>query len=49
VCACETAVLFSVALDIGAIRIFLTGNCLELYTGRKNIIVCLREVSSYAS
>jgi len=48
VCACETAILFSVALDFSAIRIFLAGNCLELYTGHKNTIVCLREVSAYA-
>jgi len=45
---CETAGLFSVTLDFSAIRIFLTGNSLELYTGRKNTIVCLREVSAYA-
>jgi hypothetical protein len=49
VCTYETAVLFREALDIGAIRIFLTGNCLKLYTGRKDTIVCLHEVSAYAS
>ena len=48
VCACETAVLFSVSLDLSAIRIFLAENCLELYTGHKYTIVCLREVSAYA-
>jgi len=47
VCACETAVLFNVALDFSAIKIFLAGNCLKLYTGHKNTIVCLREVSAY--